>query len=122
MVNRTLRRRSIMRRRIGGGSGRTARTARRRSSSSSSSGVTVIRFWMQGCGACAMSEQAWTDFKAMSPTKTVEIESAAIPSKWNGEVKAFPTYVVVGPNGKKLKKKQGAITDPAKLVQFVKMR
>ena len=117
MVNRTLRRRSIMRRRIGGGSGRTARRR-----SSSSSGVTVIRFWMQGCGACAMSEQAWTDFKAMSPTKTVEIESAAIPSKWNGEVKAFPTYVVVGPNGKKLKKKQGAITDPAKLVQFVKMK
>ena len=111
MVNRTLRRRSIMRRRIGGGGG-----------GGGGGEVTIIRFWMEGCGACAMSKQAWTDFKAMSPTKTVEIESAASPSKWNGEVKAFPTYIVVGPNGKKLKKKQGAITDPAKLVQFVKMR
>ena len=69
-----------------------------------------------------MSEQAWTDFEGMSPIKTVKIERAAIPPKWNHEVKAFPTYLVVGRNGKKLKKKQGAITDPAKLVQFVKMR
>lgn len=105
MVNRTLRRRSIMRRRIGG----------------RSSGLTIIRFWMEGCGACAMSKQAWTDFEGMSPVKTVAIESAAIPPQWNKEVKAFPTYIVVGRNGKKLKKKQGAITDPAKLVQFVKM-
>jgi hypothetical protein len=69
-----------------------------------------------------MSEQAWTDFEGMSPVKTVKIERASIPPKWNHEVKAFPTYLVVGPNGKKLKKKQGAITDPAELVQFVKMR
>ena len=103
MVNRTLRRRSIMRRRIGG------------------RGLTIIRFWMEGCGACAMSERAWTDFEGMSPIKTVAIERAAIPPQWSKEVKAFPTYIVVGPNGKKLKKKQGAITDPAKLVQFVKM-
>lgn len=106
MVNKTLRRRSIMRRRIGG----------------SRSGVTIIRFWMQGCGACEMSEDAWTKFEGMSPVKTVKIERAAIPPKWNHEVEAFPTYLVVGPNGKKLKKKQGAITDPAKLMQFVKMR
>lgn len=85
-------------------------------------GLTIIRFWMNGCGACAMSEKAWTDFEEISPVKTVKIESAAIPPRWNNEVKAFPTYVVVGPNGKKLKKKQGAITDPAQLMQFVKMR
>ena len=80
--------------------------------------ITVIRFWMEGCGACAMSENAWTEFEAMSPVKTIKIESSAIPPEWNKEVKAFPTYVVVGPNGKKLKKKQGAITDSSKLMQF----
>ena len=117
MVNRTLRRRSIMRRRIGGGK----RTARH-NSKPSRGGLTIIRFWMQGCGACAMSKQAWTDFEEMSPIKTVAIERAAIPPQWDSDVKAFPTYIVVSANGKKLKKKQGAITDPAKLVQFVKMK
>jgi len=68
-----------------------------------------------------MSRDAWEKFEVMSPIKTVKIESAAIPPKWNSEVKAFPTYVVVGANGKKLKKKQGAITDPEKLMQFVKI-
>jgi tartrate dehydratase beta subunit/fumarate hydratase class I family protein len=100
-----------MRRRIGG-----------KSSPFATGGVTVIRFWMNGCGACAMSEKAWTDFKKVSGTKTVEIERAAISPQWDSEIKAFPTYVVVDHNGKKLKKKTGAITDPAKLVQFVKMR
>jgi len=69
-----------------------------------------------------MSEAAWTDFEAMSPVKTVKIERAAIPPQWNSEIKAFPTYIVVGPNGKKLKKKTGAITDSAKLMQFAKTR
>ena len=97
---------------------------RRRSSRAppSDGGVTVIRFWLDGCGACAMSEDAWTKFEGVSPVKTLKIESAAIPPKWNGEVKAFPTYVVVGPNGKKLKKKQGAITDLAKLMQLARTR
>jgi len=104
-----------MRRRIGGKTRKSAAPGR-------SSKLTIIRFWMQGCGACAMSKQAWTDFEGMSPIKTVAIERAAIPPQWDSEVKAFPTYIVVSANGKKLKKKQGAITDPAKLVQFVKMK
>lgn len=95
---------------------------RSRNPQSQPQGVTVIRFWMDGCGACAMSEDAWTKFEGMSPVKTVKIERAAIPPKWDKEVKAFPTYVVVGPNGKKLRKKQGAITDAAKLMQFANTR
>ena len=83
-------------------------------------GITIIRFWMNGCGACEMSEDAWTEFEQMSPVKTVKIERAAIPPRWNSEIKAFPTYIVVGPNGKKLKKKMGAITDSAKLMQMAK--
>jgi hypothetical protein len=67
-----------------------------------------------------MSETAWTDFEEMSPVKTVKIERAAIPPQWNSEIKAFPTYIVVGPNGKKLKKKTGAITDSAKLMQLAR--
>jgi len=93
---------------------------RTRKRSSPGPGITVIRFWMNGCGACKMSETAWTDFEEMSPVKTVKIERAAIPPQWNSEIKAFPTYIVVGPNGKKLKKKTGAITDSAKLMQLAR--
>ena len=98
------------------------RTLRRPRSSPGGSpqGITIIRFWMDGCSACEMSEDAWTKFEGMSPVKTVKIERAAIPPEWDSEVKAFPTYVVVGPNGKKLKKKQGSITDAGKLMRFVK--
>jgi hypothetical protein len=69
-----------------------------------------------------MSENAWTDFEEMSPVKTVKIERASIPPRWNREIKGFPTYIVVGPNGKKLKKTTGAITDPAKLMKFARTR
>ena len=95
---------------------------RTRKRSPGGDGITVIRFWMDGCGACAMSENAWTDFEEMSPVKTVKIERAAIPPRWNSEIKAFPTYIVVGANGKKLKKTTGAITDPAKLMKLAKTR
>ena len=74
----------------------------------------IIRFWLEGCGACAMSEDAWTKFEKDSPIKTVKIESSAIPPEWSEEVKAFPTYIVVV-DGKKVAKEQGAITDLSKL-------
>ena len=98
------------------------RTLRRPRGSPGPQGITIIRFWMNGCGACQMSEEAWTEFEKMSPVKTVKIERAAIPPQWDNEIKAFPTYIVVGPNGKKLKKKMGAITDSAKLMQLAKTR
>ena len=97
-------------------------TRTRKRSAPEPQGITVIRFWMDGCGACAMSEDAWTDFEEMSPVKTVKIERASIPPRWNREIKGFPTYIVVGPNGKKLKKTTGAITDPAKLMKLARTR
>jgi len=69
---------------------------------------------LNGCGACAASEEAWTQFEKESPIKTLKIESSAIPPEWSEEVKAFPTYIVVV-DGKKVAKEQGAITDSAKL-------
>jgi hypothetical protein len=69
---------------------------------------------MNGCGACAASEEAWTQFEKESPIKTVKIESDSIPPEWSKEVKAFPTYIVVV-DGKKVAKEQGAIQDVGKL-------
>jgi hypothetical protein len=67
---------------------------------------------MQGCGACKISEDAWTKFEEDSSddSKKVKIEQSAIPPEWNSEVKAFPTYIVVV-DGKKVAKEQGAIRD-----------
>ena len=90
------------------------RSIKRRKGGSKSGEPIIIRFWLDGCGACAMSEDAWTKFEKESPIKTVKIESKAIPPEWNSEVKAFPTYIVVV-DGKKVAKEQGAITDLSKL-------
>jgi hypothetical protein len=85
--------------------------------------VTVIRFWMQGCGACEASKPAWTEFEndSSDDSKKVLIERSAIPPEWDGEVQAFPTYIVVV-DGKKVAKKQGAITDASKLKKLAKSR
>ena len=80
--------------------------------------VQIIRFWMNGCGACRASEAAWTKFENESDDddsiKKVKIERDAIPAEWNQEVEAFPTYIVVV-DGKKVAKEIGANTDLGKL-------
>ena len=73
---------------------------------------------MNGCGACEVSKDAWTQFEKESPIKTDKIESSEIPPEWSEEVKAFPTYIVVV-DGKKVAKEQGAITDVSKLRKLV---
>jgi len=88
------------------------RTRRRRGGANSE--PTIIRFRLEGCAACNMSQDTWDKFAKTSPIKPVEIEQSAIPPEWNNEVQAFPTYIVAV-NGKKIAKEQGAITDPAKL-------
>ena len=97
---------------------RRRRTLRRRTRQKRRGGnseePTIIRFRLEGCAACNMSQDAWDEFAKTSPIKPVEIEQSAIPPKWNNEVQAFPTYIVVM-DGKKVAKEQGAITDPAKL-------
>ena len=92
------------------------RYTRKRRGGFTNSPVTVIRFWMEGCGACAASEEAWTQFEndRSDDSKKVKIERSAIPPEWDGEVEAFPTYIVVV-DGKKVAKEQGAITDASKL-------
>jgi len=94
--------------------GRRRQRTRRRGGQMQAEPPTIIRFWLNGCGACAASEEAWTQFEKESPIKTVKIESSAIPPKWSEEVKAFPTYIVVV-DGKKVAKEQGAIQDIGKL-------
>ena len=83
----------------------------------------IIRFRLNGCGACEMSQPAWAEFEndPSDGIKKVEIESSAIPPEWSNEVKAFPTYIVVV-DGKKVAKEQGAITDIAKLKALAKKR
>lgn len=80
--------------------------------------VQIIRFWMNGCGACRASEAAWTKFENESDDddsiKKVKIERDAIPAEWDQEVQAFPTYIVVV-DGKKVAKETGANTDLGKL-------
>lgn len=79
--------------------------------------VQIIRFWMNGCGACQASEAAWTKFENETDPdgiKKVKIERDAIPVEWDQEVQAFPTYIVVV-DGKKVAKETGANTDLGKL-------
>ena len=98
--------------------GRRRRTHRRRRSrrGGQMEEPMIIRFWMNGCGACQASEAAWTKFEGEGDdgVKKVKIERDAIPAKWNQEVEAFPTYIVVV-DGKKVAKKTGADTDLGKL-------
>jgi hypothetical protein len=78
---------------------------------------------MEGCGACEASKDAWTEFEndSTDDSKKVKIERSAIPPEWDGEVQAFPTYIVVV-DGKKVAKEQGAITDASKLKKLAKRR
>lgn len=93
---------------------RRRRRRTRRRGGGNSEEPKIIRFRLEGCAACNMSQDAWNEFVKTSPIKSVEIEQSAIPPEWNKEVQAFPTYIVAV-NGKKVAKEQGAITDPAKL-------
>lgn len=99
---------------------RSVRTRRRRRGGTEEEPPMIIRFRLEGCGACNMSQNAWDTFAKTSPIKPVEIEQSAIPPQWNDEVKAFPTYIVVVDGKKVVAKKQGAITDPANLKKLAK--
>ena len=105
-----------------------ARTRRRRKSARSrrrrggrkpaAKSVKIVRYHMNGCGACEMSEKAWDDFcnSSQGGVEHEAIESKDIPE--SAGIKAFPTYVVFV-NGKETKRHQGAITDSAEITQLL---
>lgn len=96
--------------------GRRRRTHRRRRRTGGQMKPTIIRFWMNGCGACQKSEPEWTKFEQEGDdgVKKVKIESSAIPPQWSADVQAFPTYIVVV-DGEKVAREVGAGTDLGKL-------
>ena len=78
----------------------------------------IVRYHMNGCGACEMSKEAWNDF-CNNPPDGVEheaIEEADIPK--SARIKAFPTYVVFE-NGRERNRKEGAITTKEGITQLL---
>lgn len=110
MATRKVRR--TRRRRRGG------RTTLNRKAKASAKSVKIVRYHMNGCGACEMSKKAWNDF-CNNPPPNVEhqaIEEANIPE--SARIKAFPTYVVFV-NGKEVNRQPGAITTKEGITQLL---
>ena len=96
--------------------GRT--TTLNRKAKPSTKSVKIVRYHMNGCGACEMSKEAWNDF-CNNPPDGVEhqaIEEANIPE--SAGIKAFPTYVVFV-NGRERNRKEGAITTKEGITQLL---
>ena len=104
-------RRTRRRRRRGGRATLTRKAPPRKS-------VKIVRYYMNGCGACKMSEKAWNDFcnNLSDGVEHQAIESEHIPE--SARIKAFPTYVVFE-NGRETKRQPGAIMDSAKITQLL---
>jgi hypothetical protein len=99
---------------------KSARTRRRRRGGSkpTANSVKIVRYHLNGCGACNVSKEAWDDF-CNNPPPNVEyeaIESKDIPE--SARIKAFPTYVVFV-NGKETKRHQGAIGSKEEIIQLL---
>lgn len=97
---------------------RTRRRRRRGGRKSAAKPVKIVRYHMNGCGACEMSKKAWNDF-CNNPPPNVEheaIEEADIPE--SARIKAFPTYVVFE-NGRERNRKEGAITTKEGITQLL---
>ena len=113
MATRTRRRRKSARsRRRRGGRKPAAKPAAK-------SSVKIVRYHMNGCSACKMSEEAWNDFcnSSQGGVEHEAIEEANIPE--TAGINAFPTYVVFV-NGKEVNRQEGAITDSAKITQLLR--
>jgi len=99
---------------------KSTRTRRRRGGRKSAAkpAVKIVRYHLNGCGACNVSKEAWDDF-CNNPPPNVEyeaIESKDIPE--TAGIKAFPTYVVFV-NGKEVKRQEGAITSKEGIIQLL---
>ena len=93
-------------------------TTLNRKAKPSANSVKIVRYHMNGCGACEMSKEAWNDF-CNNPPDGVEheaIEEADIPK--SARIKAFPTYVVFE-NGRERNRKEGAITTKEGITQLL---
>ena len=110
MATRKVRR--TRRRRRGG------RTTLNRKAKPSAKSVKIVRYHMNGCGACKMSEKAWNDFcnNLSDGVEHQAIESEHIPE--SARIKAFPTYVVFE-NGRERNRKEGAITTKEGITQLL---
>ena len=95
------------------------RKAPPRKAASKPAAKKIVRYHMNGCGACEMSEKAWNDFcnNLSDGVEHQAIESEHIPESAGIEV--FPTYVVFE-NGRETKRQPGAIMDSAKITQLVR--
>ena len=104
-------RRTRRRRRRGGRATLTRKAPPRKS-------VKIVRYHMNGCGACEMSKQAWDDFcnNLSDGVEHQAIEEADIPESVG--IKAFPTYVVFV-NGRERNRKEGAITTKEGITQLL---
>lgn len=80
--------------------------------------VKIVRYYMNGCGACEMSKKAWDDFcnNLSDGVEHEAIESEYIPE--SAGIKAFPTYVVFV-NGKEVNRQPGAITTKEGITQLL---
>lgn len=104
-------RRTRRRRRRGGRATLTRKAPPRKS-------VKIVRYHMNGCGACEMSKEAWNDFcnNLSDGVEHEAIEEADIPE--SAGIKAFPTYVVFV-NGRERNRKEGAITTKEGITQLL---
>jgi hypothetical protein len=110
MAARTRRRRKSARSRRRGG--------RKPAEKPAAKSVKIVRYHMNGCKACNVSEKAWDDF-CNNPPPNVEheaIESNDIPE--TARIEAFPTYIVLV-NGKEVKRQVGAITSKEGITQLL---
>ena len=77
--------------------------------------MSVVFYFMDGCGACKATWPTWRKVKSMAKGQMKEVESAAMPPTAN--VDSFPTFVKLNDEGMEVYRVVGRQTNAPALMK-----
>jgi hypothetical protein len=82
--------------------------------------MSVVFYFMNGCGACAATWPTWKKVKKMAKGPIREVEAKQVPSEAN--VRSFPTFVVENEDGQEVDRVEGRQMNARALMKRLGMK